>query len=259
MSHLEISTDGPIMEIALNRPERANALDLPLIRSLVAAFQQGEQNPDIRAILLTGKGNFFCAGGDLDEMAQKRGMFGGEAPQIMENYHRGIQEIPRLLESIRTPLVAAINGAAVGAGLDLACMCDLRLASPNARFGETFCQLGLISGDGGAFFLSRIVGYAKAMEMTLTGGIYSSQQALDMGLIHRLVPAPELLPTARKLCQQIATRSPFALQAAKSALKKGGNLETVLEMAAAHQSLAHTTPEHKDALQIFHRRSRDPQ
>ena len=251
MSHLEIKEDGPIMKIALNRPEKANALDLPLIHSLLAAFQQVEKNSKIRVILLSGKGNFFCAGGDLNEMSNKKGMFQGEAHQIMENYRQGIQEIPRTLESLQIPLVAAINGAAVGAGLDLACMCDLRLASPAARFGETFCKLGLISGDGGAFFLPRIVGYAKAMEMTLTGAIYSAEEAREMGLVNRIVPTNDLSEKAIKLCQQIAEHSPFAIKAAKSALKRRRDLETVLEMAAAHQALAHNTQEHQTALKNF--------
>ena len=248
MNHLEVKQDGPIMKIALNRPDKANALDLPLIHSLLATFRQAKKIPEIRVILLSGKGNFFCAGGDINEMAEKRGMFTGEAPQIADNYRRGIQEIPRLLESLNIPLVAAVNGAAVGAGLDLACMCDLRLASPNARFGETFCKLGLISGDGGAFFLPRIVGYAKAMEMTLTGSIYSADEALAMGLINRLVPTQKLITAAMELCSQIATHSPFAVKAAKSALKGQRDLETTLELAAAHQALAHNTPEHQAAL-----------
>ena len=249
MNRLEINRDGPIFKIALNRPDKANALDLSLIHSLLGAFQQAKKIPDVRVILLSGKGNFFCAGGDLDEMVEKRGMFAGEAHNIMENYCQGIQEIPRTLESIKIPLVAAINGAAVGAGLDLACMCDLRLASPGARFGETFCKLGLISGDGGAFFLPRIIGYAKAMEMTLTGSIYSADEALNMGLVNRIVPGKELLTVATDLCRQIAAHPPFAIKAAKSALKRRRDLETVLEMAAAHQALAHNTPEHQTALE----------
>ena len=251
MSHLEIEEDGPIVKIFLNRSGKANALNLPLIHSLLAAFRQVEKNPKIRVILLSGKGNFFCSGGDLNEMSEKKGMFQGEAHQIMENYRQGIQEIPRTLESLQIPLVAAINGAAVGAGLDLACMCDIRLASPNARFGETFCKLGLISGDGGAFFLPRIVGYAKAMEMTLTGAICSAEEALEIGLVNRIVPTPKLLAVATELCHQIAAHSPFAIKAAKSALKNNHNLETVLNMAAAHQALAHKTPEHRTSLKKF--------
>ena len=251
MKHLELVREGPLMNIALNRPDKANALDLPLVHSLVSAFQQAEKNPDVKVILLSGKGNFFCSGGDLNEMAEKRGMFEGSTHQIMENYRQGIQEIPRTLESLNIPLVAAIDGAAVGAGLDLACMCDLRLSSPRARFGETFCKLGLISGDGGAFFLPRIVGYAKAMEMTLTGAIYSAEEALNMGLVNRIIPDKKLMTAATELCHQIAAHSPFAIRAAKSALKGQRDLETVLEMAAAHQALAHNTPEHRRALDDF--------
>ena len=251
MNHLETDINGSILEITLNRPDKANALNLPLIQSLIEAFKQAEQNPQVRVVLLSGKGNVFCAGGDLDEMAGKRGMFAGEASEIMENYRKGIQQIPRLLESLRTPLVAAINGAAVGAGLDIACMCDLRLASPSARFGETFCKLGLISGDGGAFFLPRIVGHAKAMEMTLTGRIYSPEEALSMGLVNRIVPTNDLSRAAMELCRQIASHPPFAVQAAKAALKNRGNLETTLEMASAHQALAHKTREHQSALKGF--------
>ena len=249
MNHLEIDHSNSILEITLNRPTKANALDLPLIHSLVGTLEKASINPDVKAILLTGKGNFFCAGGDLDEMAEKRGMFAGDPSQIMENYQRGIQQIPRIMESLKMPIVAAINGAAVGAGLDLACMCDIRLASPQARFGETFCRLGLISGDGGAFFLPRIVGYAKAMEMTLTGTIYSAEEALGMGLINQIISSKNLTASARDICQQITAHSSFAIGAAKSALKGQRNLETILEMAAAHQALAHTTEEHRSALQ----------
>ena len=248
MNHLEIRHNNSILEIYLNRPTKANALDLPTIHSLVQTFERASAHPDVKAILLMGRGNFFCAGGDLDEMAEKRGMFAGEPPQIMESYQRGIQQIPRIVESLKIPLVAAIDGAAVGAGLDLACMCDIRLASPRARFGETFCQLGLISGDGGAFFLPRIVGYAKAMEMTLTGAIYSADEALAMGLINRIVSSQKLTTVASEFCQQIASHPPFAIRAAKSALKGQRDLETILEMAAAHQALAHKTPEHQSAL-----------
>ena len=248
MNHLETTLDNSILEIALNRPNKANALDLPLIHALVKTLKEAEGNPDVKAIILTGKGNFFCAGGDLDEMVEKRGMFAGRPTEIMENYQRGIQQIPRIMESLRIPLIAAINGAAVGAGLDLACMCDIRLASPEARFGETFCRLGLISGDGGAFFLPRIVGYAKAMEMTLTGAIYSAEEALGMGLINRIISSQNLTSSAREICQQIVSQSPFAIRAAKSALKGQRDLETILEIAAAHQALAHTTEEHQDSL-----------
>ena len=256
MKYLESFKEGHILEIALDRPDKANALNLPLIQSLATALRSAGEDADVRVILLTGRGKFFCAGGDLEEMEKREGMFAGDSSQIVESYRKGIQKIPRILESLSIPVVAAINGAAVGAGLDLATMCDIRLASSRARFGETFCKLGLISGDGGAFFLPRVVGYAKAMEMTLTGKLYGASEAMEMGLVSCVVEPEKLMDRAREMCQSIAAHPPLAVKMAKRALKLAGNLEQTLELASSHQAISHGTQEHRNALESLKRPSR---
>jgi enoyl-CoA hydratase/carnithine racemase len=151
------------------------------------------------------------------------------------------------------PVIAAVNGPAVGAGLDLACMCDMRIAGDRARFAESFVKMGIIAGDGGAWLLPRIVGYSKACEMAFTGDMLDAQEALACGLVSRLVPDGELLTAARALAERIAANPPYAVRMTKRLLMEGRHvrLDTLLEMAAAMQSLAHTTADHREAVEAF--------
>ena len=165
-------------------------------------------------------------------------------------YRWGIQRIPRLLETLELPVIAAVNGPAMGAGCDLACMCDLRIASESARFAESFVKLGIIPGDGGAWLLPRVVGFAKASEMALTGDSLTAQEALAAGLVSRVVPDAELIPAAKALAARIAANPPQAVRMARRLLREAWNnrLDTVLEMSSAMQAVAHTTTDHKEAL-----------
>ena len=136
---------------------------------------------DVSVLVLTGDGSAFSSGGNVREMSERSGIFGGSIQQIQDQYRRGIQRIPLAMEAAEVPLIAAINGPAIGAGFDLACMCDLRIGSAAAVMGETFVNLGIIPGDGGAWFLQRLVGYQRAAELTLTGRLVSAQEALALG------------------------------------------------------------------------------
>ncbi|MFV0495530.1 crotonase/enoyl-CoA hydratase family protein [Mycobacterium sp.] len=248
---LSITADGPVRVWTINLPQVGNAITG---KDVITAFESAvdETNADtaIRAVILTGAGKIFSAGGNVKEMADRAGMFGLDALDQRYAYIDGIQRIPRALGHLEVPLIAAVNGAAIGAGCDLAMMCDIRIASEQASFAESFVQLGLIPGDGGTWFLQRIIGYERAAEMTLTGDRVDSATALAWGLVSRVVPHDELLPTARELAERIAKNPSHALRMAKRLLRESrtGSLESTLAMAAAMQPLAHHDPEHQQRI-----------
>lgn len=231
----------------LNHGSKANALDDTLIRELVQGLEILEVDSSVRAIVLAGEGRHFSAGGDVKAMKNSSGMFKGKPAELRQNYMLGIQSIPRQIEAMETPIVAAVCGSAIGAGLDLACMADMRICSDEAKFGETFVRLGLISGDGGAFFLSRVVGYAKAMEMTLTGNVIGAVEAEKIGLVSEVVPKNELFSRATAIASQIAANAPVAVRMAKALLKQNSNqqLPSQLISAATCQGIAQRTGDHE--------------
>ncbi len=183
----------------------------------------------VHAVILTGAGKIFSAGGNVKEMADRQGMFGLDAINQRRAYIDGIQRIPRALGRLEVPLIAAVNGAAIGAGCDLAMMCDIRIASERASFAESFVQLGLIPGDGGTW-LPRAIGYARAAELTFTGERINATTALEWGLVSRVVPHDEPLTEARALAAKIAANPPHALRMAKRLLQESitGSLESTL-------------------------------
>ncbi|WP_210687033.1 crotonase/enoyl-CoA hydratase family protein [Mycolicibacterium sp. GESEQ-9] len=250
-SPLNVHTDGPVQIWTINLPEIGNAIT---DKDVIAAFEAGVDaaNPDnsISAVILTGAGKIFSAGGNVKEMADRQDMFGLDAIDQRRAYIDGIQRIPRALGRLEVPLIAAVNGAAIGAGCDLAMMCDIRIASERASFAESFVQLGLIPGDGGTWFLPRAVGYARAAEMTFTGERIDAATALEWGLVSRVVAHDELLSEARALADRIAVNPPHALRMAKRLLQESisGSLESTLAMAAAMQPLAHHDPEHQQRI-----------
>ena len=173
--------------ITLNRPEASNAYSSGMVKAFVEVLRHADVDNQIRVIVITGAGKNFCAGGDIKAMQGKTGMFAGESNELREAYQAGIQQIPLTISQLKTPVIAMVNGAAVGAGCDLAAMCDLRVSSTEATFAETFARVGLVPGDGGAFFLTRLIGYGKAMEMFLTCKTVSAQEALEIGLRNDVV------------------------------------------------------------------------
>lgn len=248
---LSVTTEGSVQLWRIDLPEVGNAITG---RDVISAFETAvdEANADnmIRAIILTGAGKIFSAGGNVKEMADRQGMFGLPAIDQRRAYIDGIQRIPRALGRLEVPLIAAVNGAAIGAGCDLAMMCDIRIASERASFAESFVQLGLIPGDGGSWFLPRAVGYARAAELTFTGERIDAATALEWGLVSRVVPAEDLLTEARALAERIAANPAHALRMAKRLLRESttGSLESTLAMAAAMQPLAHHDIEHEQRI-----------
>ena len=172
---------------------------------------------------------------------------------VRGRYLNGIQRIPMALYDLEVPTIAAVNGAAIGAGCDLTCMCDIRIASEHAKFAESFARLGIIPGDGGAWLLPRVVGMSKAAEMTFTGDVIGAEEALDCGLVSKVVSADQLLPEAMALAERIAANPPHSLRLGKRLLREGQHvrLDTLLQMSAAFQAMAHQTEDHAEAMAAF--------
>lgn len=251
MNFLNLKIDGHVAVVTMNAPAARNALGSNnQYEEIESVCRQISADRSIRAVVWTGAGQAFCAGGDIKLMRDRA--LDPELEPIEDRYHykEGIHRIPLALYHLEVPVIAAVNGAAIGAGLDLACMCDIRIAAQKAVFAESFVSLGIIPGDGGAFLLQRLVGAAKAAEMTFTADTISADEALACGLVSRVVGDDELLPAALQLAQRIARNPPHALRMSKRLLREAqhARLETVLELSASFQALAHSTRDHKERI-----------
>lgn len=249
----EAEADG-IVVLTLNRPEMRNPIsDAEMIEALLGALARLESDPKARVAILTGAGKGFSSGGNIKEM-QPGGNLNGGAPHATRlNYKRGIQRLPLAFAALEVPVIAAVNGPAMGAGCDLTCMCDLRIASESAKFAESFVKLGLIAGDGGSWLLPRVIGWSKAAEMALTGDAIDAQEALACGLVSKVVPDAELLDAARALARRIAANPPHAVRMTKRLLWEGRRVDmaSLLEMASVMQAAAHATHDHAEAVSAF--------
>ena len=250
---LKYEQDGHIVTLTLNDPERRNPLTgNTAVEELVAAIDRIDGDLSVRAVILTGAGTAFCSGGNVRDMSRHAS---GDMPgmEIRQEYRRGIQRLPLALFNLEVPVIAAVNGPAIGAGLDLACMCDIRIAAETAKFAESFVKLGIIPGDGGAWLLPRIVGLSRAAELTFTGQVIDAQQALAWNLVSQVVPPESLMDTARGIANAIAANPPHAVRMAKRLIREGMHcrLDTVLEMSAAFQTLSHQTADHREAVAAF--------
>ena len=237
--------------ITLNRPDIRNAITgKEMIMEIEEACQKVNSDMGIKTLIITGADPAFSSGGNIKDMATKKGMFGGTPAQIMENYRKNVQRIPIAVRSVDVPTIAAVNGPAIGAGCDLALMCDMRIASRKAKFGETFLNVGLIPGDGGAWFLPRLVGMAKACELTFTGAVIDAKEAQKIGLVNDVADHEQLMEKAMDLASKISSQPPEALRMAKRLLYAGQNssLGDFLEHSAAYQALCHYTEDHKEAV-----------
>lgn len=251
---LLVERDGPVVTLTLNRPEERNALTtLAQFDAVVAACDRIQADDSVKVAIVTGAGSAFCAGGNVKDFRDKKGLAAGTPAEVRENYRRGIQRIPLAFYRLDVPTIAAVNGPAIGAGCDLACMCDIRIASENARFAESFVKLGLIPGDGGAWLLQRAVGYAKAAELSFTGDLIDAREAERVGLVSKVVPADLLLAEARTLATRIAANPGPALRLTKRLLREAQNvrLDTLLELSAGYQALTHCSAEHEAAVAAF--------
>src|ERR1700722_3509749 len=244
--------DG-VVTLTLNRPEKRNPIsEREVVDALVDALQNLQADASARVVILTGAGSAFSSGGDLKAMEAALEERVRNPSATIGYYTKGIQRIPLAFEALDAPVIAAVNGPAIGAGNDLACMCDMRIASEEARFAESFVKIGIIPGDGGAWFLPRVVGWSKACEMAFTGDLLSARDALACGLVPKVMPKDELIPASRRLAERIAANPPLAVRATKRLLREGrfARLDTLLQLSAGAQAIAHTTGEHREALTV---------
>lgn len=251
MSLITLERRGPVAVLTLNRPDSMNALGAPGDGDQVRdACDEINADQTIRAVILTGAGRAFSAGGDVKAMKAREGAFGGGGVGIRDNYRTNIHRIVRSIYGLEVPSIAAVNGAAIGLGCDVACMCDIRIASDQARFGVTFLKLGLIPGDGGAWLLPRTVGMSRAAELLFTGDVIDAKTAGDWGLVSHVVPHDALMAEAMKLAERIAQQPPHALRLAKNLLKHGQttSYDTLMDMSAATQAIAHLTDDHMEGV-----------
>jgi 2-(1,2-epoxy-1,2-dihydrophenyl)acetyl-CoA isomerase len=246
---IETVTDR-VATLTLNRPDRLNALSSPMIDALLEALPRLGADPKIAVVVLTGAGRGFCAGGDVKSMAEGSSQLGVEdAVQRL----RGRMEVSRLLHEIPKPTIAMVNGPAAGAGLSMALACDLRIASQSARFITAFVKVGFSGDFGGSYFLSKLVGTAKARELYYTGEPLDSAPALVLGIVNRVVPDAELADATMTLATRLARGPSIALGLMKQNFNAAetGTLSELLDLEALHQIQTGRTEDHLEAARAF--------
>jgi 2-(1,2-epoxy-1,2-dihydrophenyl)acetyl-CoA isomerase len=213
---------GPVVTLRMNRPEKLNALNVELGRALAQALSRAGEDASARAIILTGVGRGFCGGGDVGLLRDARMR---DAGHELESLLAAAKEICLTIATVPKPVIAAVNGPAAGGGMNLALACDVRIASDQAVFAESFAQLGLYPDLGGTYFLPRIVGRARAAELFWTAELISAADALRLGIVTRVVPAAQLEEEARKFAEQLAAAPPLAVREVKRAMTGAGRAE----------------------------------
>jgi enoyl-CoA hydratase/carnithine racemase len=247
-------THGPVVVLTINRAESRNPLGADGDGdAFAAAAARINADRAVRAVILTGAGKAFSAGGDVKAMKDRAGAFAGPGVAIRERYRTGIHRIVRSVWNIEVPVIAAVNGPAIGLGNDVACLADMRIAADTAIFGATFLKIGLVPGDGGAWLLPRVIGMARASELLYTGDTIDAQTALSWGLVSRVVPGATLADEAMKLARKISQQPPDVLRMTKKLLREGQavSFDNIMELSAAMQALAHHTEDHGEAIDAF--------
>ncbi|HZQ38282.1 MAG TPA: enoyl-CoA hydratase-related protein [Dehalococcoidia bacterium] len=249
---LQVELDGGVCWLTLDRPEQMNALTPEMGDGLVAALDQAARDDEVRAVVITGAGRAFCAGGDLKTMnvrAERERTAGGR----LEALNAAGRRIPVLLRQVQKPVIAAVNGAAMGWGCDLAVACDIRVAAEGARFGELFVKRGLIPDGGATYNLPRLIGMDRAAELIFTGRMVDAAEALRIGLVTRVVPAAELQAETRRLAAEIAANAPLAVQTAKRLLyaQQQLTIEQAMEQVTFFLSTLRQSEDHHEGVAAF--------
>jgi enoyl-CoA hydratase/carnithine racemase len=245
--------DGPIVTLTMNAPEVRNAVTgNSAIPEFIEACQKINADLSIRAVIITANGTVFSSGGNVKDMLKFTTDETSPAT-IRQWYVNGVQLLTKAIFNLEVPTIAAINGPAIGIGCDLACMCDFRIASEKATFAESFIRVGIIPGDGGAWLLPRTVGLSKAMEMAFTGDPVPAAEALTCGLVSKVTTPEELLPAAKELALRMTKNPGNVLRMTKRLMREGqtNTLDTILQMSAGMQVIAHKSPAHLEAITAF--------
>ena len=252
-STLEIA--GRVATLTMNRNDVRNELTgTKLAHEIVAVVDWINATEAVSALVLTGTGAGFSAGGNVKHMADRvGGSFGGDVYTVQNKYRHGIQQMALAMHRLEVPAIAAINGAAMGAGCDLACMCDIRLAASTAKIGETFVNLGIIPGDGGGWLLQRLVGTQRAAEMTFSGRVLDAAEAHAIGLVLEVLPPEELLPRAQAMAATFAAKPPRTVRLTKRLLRAAQKMEMpeYLDLCALMQGMCHDSADHAEAVAAF--------
>lgn len=254
MSALLFEKSGHVVTLTINRPESRNPLgeegDGPLFAETCARINDDR---DVRCVILTGAGKAFSAGGNVKAMRERSGSFGGSGVHLREHYRNGIHRMVRAVWGIEVPVIAAVNGPAIGLGNDMACLADMRIAADSAIFGATFLKIGLVPGDGGAWILPRTIGVARAAELFFTADTIDAPTALEWGLVSKVVPAAELMKAAGELAARVCRQPPDVLRMTKRLMREGigASFDSVMELSASMQALAHHTADHHEAVAAF--------
>ncbi|MDF0542931.1 enoyl-CoA hydratase-related protein [Sphingobium sp. H39-3-25] len=246
-----IERSGRVALVRLNDEEARNALSTDLIHELISIVKEADADAGLSCLVLTGAGKAFCAGGNIKDMHEGDDpMFGGSPHEMADGYRHNIQQMTKCFLGIDLPVIAAVNGPAIGAGNDLATMCDIRIASTKAKFAESFLRVGLVPGDGGAWLLPRIVGLPRALEMALTCRILDAEQAKEWGLVTHIVEPDQLEATALAMAETIASFPPVSVRLNKRLMYKSINMgiDECLELSAAYQALVQNTLDQKEAV-----------
>ena len=242
-------SDG-IATLTLNRPAKLNAFTDDMLEGLVASFDECEARDDVRVVILTGTGRGFSTGGDIGTMREAV----DNRPHITKNrIWGGIQAFPKRLARFDKPVIAAVNGLAVGGGMDLALACDFRVAAQSARFAETYAKIGLAPGGGGAYFLPRLVGTGRALELLWTAEFIDADLALKIGLVNHVFPNDTMMDETRKIAKRIASMPPLSVRLIKRAVYQGLNadMNTAFDLISSHIAVARAGPDHPEAIAAF--------
>ena len=248
---LETVTNG-VAVLTLNRPDRLNAMSGPMLTAMLEALPRLADDPEVGVVVLTGAGRGFCAGGDVKAMAEGR-EFGGDTFEEKASALRAQMEVSRWLHEMPKPTLAMVRGAAAGAGLSLAMACDMRIAGDSARFAPAFARVGYSGDFGGTWFLTQLVGTAKARELYYTAEILSAEVALALGLVNRVVPDAQLEEETMALARRMATGPRVALRYMKRNMNaaEAGTLKDLLDLEAWHHTRCGMTEDHREAARAF--------
>lgn len=262
-SHLLYEKDGAIAKLTLNRPEALNAFSMSMIKGWAEALQDAQDDSNIRVVVVTAAGKSFCAGGDVKSMMAGDGFIAGaengecwgdlgiNRKRALTNH---IHKIALILDAMDKPVICAINGSAVGAGLDMALMCDIRIAADNVQLSGGYVKAGLVPGDGGCYYMPRLVGVAKALELLWTADFISAEEALRIGMVNKVVPADELEQAAMEMARKIADNPPVCVQMIKRAVYSGQrtqDLRTALDLISSQMAIVTEMEDHKEGVSAF--------
>lgn len=256
MADLEVERKGRVVVATLNRPEKKNAQSEEMLELLCEALRSANADHSVSCFVLTGAGDAFCSGGDLGRRANDPN---GGAPtplERMDRLHGVTHRVARAVEEFEKPLIAAVNGAAVGAGMDMSLMCDIRFAARSARFSEGYVKVGLIPGNGACYFLPRIIGIARALELLWTGDFVAADEALALGLVSRVFDDKALLDETLSFATRLSEGPPIQQREIKKLLYQSlhTDLRTSLRAVSAHMAVIQSTQDYKEAIAAYKER-----